>query len=300
MTEKTIKEQLAEGAKEIRKETAKAKAEALKKPAAKKKAPKAKKSVSPPTRKAKKPAKEKKPKAKTAGKLEVLPKIVEPKGAIEEILEKRVTMEKNNIGMKLDPDTTAGEAVRLLDFFVDDTEISGVRLGHFINEASKLKCWGGKYLAAIASTGRSLDRLKTFASVAKNVPPALCNRHHEIKFEHLRAIAKVPALEDKKALVDEMVKAADDGKPMTVAQIKAKADRLAPRPKKRPRADSIPDTNRAATVEEKETIREIESAAAALESALSGASFLAEIVKSETAILREKLAAIGKAYGGMK
>lgn len=236
---------------------------------------------------------------------EILPKIVEAKGPIMDILEKCVTIDKNGtgVGVKVAPETSIGEALRIFDYFGTEEGLSGIRFGNAVNAIGALPCMtvGGKskYAEIMASTGRSLDRVKTLASVARLVPLPLQNLSSEIKIEHLRAASKLhDKPEEQKKLLLEAKEKADAGKPMTVKEIKAKADKLAPRksqPKKTPaKAAARPVATRDMTTEEKDALIDLEDKAASLCAAIGGASFALEIGGEHTITLREKLADIAR------
>lgn len=238
---------------------------------------------------------------KDGGKLEVLPKIETNKEDIGAIMQRRVTID--GFALALDSNTEAGEYVRIFDSISGQVEMGGLILGDLINQGAELKCFGGKYAAAMASTGRSVDRLKTFASVAKNTPLSLremITKRKEIQFEHIREISKVPELEDKKGIVKELVEAAKEGKPLTVKQVREKADKFKPRKKKKvkpAKPAKEPKLKRDITVEEKDILISLESKASDLCAEIEGASFALEIHTHETAILREKLERIARFFG---
>lgn len=276
--EKTDKQLLAYGAKKIREEKA-----------------------------ANKVAKKKKPETKGA-EMELMPKIEECKDDIGEIVQRRVIPTKNDTAIKLHSDTTSGEFMRIFDNIVADiaekkgsAEIAILRLGDAINCGQNLKAFGGKFAVAMASTGRPISSLRTYASVAANTPANMRGLHSDIKFEHLRVIKTIPAIEDKKSVLDKAVKAAKEGHPLTVKQLKDEAKPLIPPPTK-PRAGRPAKAAQQAielrepTVDESAAMIDLEESASNLCALIGGSSFLTEIKKDEYIPLREKLETISRFF----
>lgn len=244
----------------------------------------------------KKPAAKKPPK-ETA--LIVLPKLEPCKDDIGEIMARRVELNKDGTTLKIDSATTTGEAVKIFDNLEKTVQVDGLLLGDAINQFADLPAFKGQFPAFMASTGRSIDRCRTLASVAKNTPPSLRGLHPDIKIEHLRALVRIPLLEDKKALAKEMVEAAEAGKPMTKQQVTAKAEKIAPTKKGKPRkkaavAQKQAKVTRELTVEENDALDAMEDAAAKLAGLVEGGAFLLEATKDKTMTLREKLDRIAR------
>lgn len=160
------------------------------------------------------------------------------KDPVDQIIAARVTMAADKSSLMLDVDTTAGEYLSIFDNILGLGQSVQFLIGDVINQGAQLKCFGEKYAAAMASTGRSVDSLKAYASAAKHIPPGMRNPHREVTYTHLREIVKVPKLEDKQAIVDAAVAAAEKGKPLTVKQIREKADKFKPR-KTKPKATKV-------------------------------------------------------------
>lgn len=264
---KSAKQALAEGAKAIR-------------------AAKAAKKTPP-----KKPA-EKKPETS----LDVIAPIEVCKDDISEIMARCVTPSKDGTSLKLNPDTTAGEYVRIFDNVTSLGEKVQFLIGDVINEGAKLKSFGGKYAGMMASTGRSIDTLRSYASVAKNTPPSLRNLHPALTYTHIKQVAKVPALEDKKEILEAAADSAKAGKPLTVKEIAAKADKKSPKKKKssKPKPDKVKLELRDPTSDESALILQLEDSASRLSSEIGGASSLLEVKRAELKPLIEKLDAIAR------
>lgn len=245
--------------------------------------------------------KEKKPKAKNEAALIVLPKVVFPKEDIGQIMARCVTLNKDGTSLKIEGETTTGEALCIFDNLEKTVQLDGLLLGDAINGMSELKSFEGKFAAVMASKGRSIDRCRTLASVAKNTPPSLRGLHPDIKVEHLRALVRIPELEDKKALAKEMVEAAEAGKPMKVADVVKKAEKIHPTKKGKKKKPATPQkaakVTRDITFEEKAVLLDMEDKAAALESIIESASFLLEAKPEFTITLREKLERIARFSG---
>lgn len=227
---------------------------------------------------------------------EVLPKIVACKDDPREVAARRVTLTNNGHSFTLDKETTAGEALVLFDSFKAIGDNWQLRVGRLILECEKLPCFGGKFAAAMAATGRSLDSCKHYRMVALNIPPSL----QLLPYSHLRRIVPVPELEDKKTIIMEALKV--EKETGTLPNVKAIADEVAkivPRKKKKTKPakakkDEAP--KRDITVEEKAAIEEMEGHAALLDSCIQSAAFALELRTDDTMILREKLERIARFY----
>lgn len=279
---KSAKDLLAAGAAEIKAEQAKSKAT---------KKNKGGKSVSSKT-----PAKD----AKDGGTLEIIPEVKECKDPIDEILARRVTFNKEFSSAKLDKETTPGEYVRIYDWARSGVEHSGFVLGDIINAAEAI--FGEKYAVALASTGRSINTLKAYAWVARQTPTSLRDRHPDIGFTHLKALAKVPQLEDKKAIVEEMVERAKAGKPMTVPEVSKRADAFKPKKakKKKAKADDAPDYVMSEDEQRKfsELANAIENAAALAKD--GDLKFIKELTADELKEIKANLKVIAKFAEGLE
>lgn len=223
-----------------------------------------------------------------------IPKIVESRESAEQLMALRVTMDHSKSALVLDPETTAGEYVKIFDSLVGYGEKFQLLIGDLILQGEKLKAFDGKYVQAMAATGRSIDSLKSYRSTALHTPKAL----RLLPYTHLREVVKVPALEDKSRIIKEAAAKAKDGNMPSVKDIRKEADKCKPRNKKSktPAAAKKKDERprRDLTVEEAEQLGEMDDAAARLESLIGGASFALEARSEETMSLREKLAAIAR------
>lgn len=272
---KTAKQLLAEGAKEIKQAQA---------------ASKGAKSVSGNT------------KTKSA-EIELIPKITKETDSTEIIVARRITFGKQGASLVLDKETTTGEAVVLLDHLVLTGDRVQFLIGDFINQAAELKSFGGKFAAAIASTGRKLETLKAYAMAARHTPPAMRTAHPEIKYQHLKELVPVPKLEDKKAILDEAVKAAKEGHPLTSKELRKKAEpfKTPKKTKAKPTKPQKPARiTRDMTADEKERLIDLEDKAYALEQAIGGAAFVLELTTDDTMTLREKLERVARFWDQIK
>lgn len=280
---KNIKDELAKGAAAIR--AAKAKSNPAK-------AGKTMSSATSKKPKANKPAKE--------VAVIVLPKLEPCKDTIEEIMGRRVALNKDGTALKIDEATTTGEAVKIFDNLEKTMQVDGLLLGDAINQFSELPAFKGQLSAFMASTGRSVDRWRTLASVAKNTPPSLRGLHPDIGVEHLRAIVRVEKLEDKKELAKELVAAAESGHPLTVKEVVAKASKINPPKRTGKKNDKPAKAQKAAketrdlTTDENDALNELEDAAARCAHLVEGAAFLLEAKTDATSTLREKLDRIAR------
>lgn len=232
--------------------------------------------------------------AKSGGKLEVIPKIVESKEDINTIMGKCVVMSSDNGSLKLSPDTTTGEYVRIFDNVTGLGERVQFLIGDLINQGAELKAFEGKYAAAMSSTGRSIDTLKAYASAAKHTPPAW---RKLAPYTHCREVIKIEDKEKAKAILVEYAESEKNGAPLSVKDIRAKADKVAPRkPKKtkaaKPAKDAAPPLIMSAA--EREHLILMESAADALVVLIGTGSYALDISTDESLTLREKLDTIAR------
>lgn len=200
----------------------------------------------------------------TKGELAVIPPIKICKDDIQKILDRRVVMGKNHASLTINPDTTPGEYLAIFDNIIGLGEKVQFLIGDVINEGEKLACFGDKYAAAMASTGRPISTLKHYASAARNIPQNLRSLHSAITYSHCAEVVKIPAMEDKKELLTAAADAARQGSPMTVKEIRERAAKLIPKKKKKKKAEV--DAGADASEEEKVAIEEI---CAELDKALS-------------------------------
>ncbi len=228
-------------------------------------------------------------------------KIVLSKDDLNDIMARCVKTRKDNTGLTLAPETTAGEYVALFDHFTDYAEKFQLLIGDLIIAGETLPAFGGdkgKYTAAMLASGRSLSTLKAYRSTALHTPPKL----RTLPYTHLHATVKVQAIEDKTTLIEEATAEAKDGKMPSVKVLRERAAKFAPKKtggKKRgpKKAAKAPRETRDLTFDENEILNEIEDVAAKLESLIGGASFLLEAKTDSTSTLREKLGAIARFHG---
>lgn len=231
---------------------------------------------------------------KDAGKLEVIPKIIEAKGDVNEIMAKCVVMSPDNGSLKLDKDTTTGEYVRIFDNVVGLSENVQFLIGDLINQGAELKSFDGKYAAAMASTGRSIDALKAYASAARHTPPAW---RKLAPYTHCREVIKIEDKEAAKAILVEYAESEKKGKPLTVKQVRAKAAPLAQRQPKKPRVKKTTDAPKPPLIMselERDHLRDMESVADRLVTLIGSAAYALDISTEESLTLREKLDTIAR------
>lgn len=213
-----------------------------------------------------------------------LPEIEEVDTDVKDLMKKRVKIDAEHSTLTLDEKTTPGEYVKLFDNFVDYNERWQFLVGDMILAGEKLPSMGGKYTALMLSTGRSLDSLKSYRSVALHTPPEL----RLLNYTCTRETVKIPKLEDRKAIIEKFAEAAKTGNAPRVEDVRAAADRLVPRKKKAKKPAKSGDF-RNPTAEETAVLKELEESGRAFSSHLEMSEFVHSLADEHTAKLREIL-----------
>lgn len=169
--------------------------------------------------------------AKVAIVNEVFAPIEKANRPLAAIMADHVTVNADNTGVTIAKGIPNGEYLAVFDFFAHQAECSGFLLGDVINAAETV--FGEKYAAALAATGRALSTLIGYATVAGRTPFAMRSK---LTFSAHRELVKVPALEDRKTIIAEAVAAEKAGKPLTVRELREKADKFTPRKPKAKKA----------------------------------------------------------------
>jgi hypothetical protein len=225
-----------------------------------------------------------------------IPEIKECKADIALVMEKRVKIDKAHWSLDLDEGTTTGEYLKIFDSIIGYSEGFQFLVGDLILKGEKLACFGGesKYRDVMLSTGRSLDSLKAYRSVAFHTPPEM----RLLPYTHIRETVKIENLEDRKAIIEKFAKLADEGKKPSVQEVRAAADKLAPRkPKgkgKKPIVTIAPV--RDATEAEEAVLKELEEEASHLASHVELSDFVFALKDAQVKKLRELLGRIAASH----
>lgn len=226
-----------------------------------------------------------------------IPEIEEVEADVKSLIKKCVILDAGNRGLALNEDTTAGEAVKLFDYFVDQSESVQFIIGDLILAMEKLPAFKvrgeSKFTQAMLASGRSLDSCKAYRSVSLHTPPEL----RLLPYTQTRATLKIPKLEDRKAVIEEAAKLATEGKLPTVEEMMKKADAFAPRKKKGSKNGTTPPSpGREPTDGELVIVRELEDNGGAFLAHLEMSAFVHEIDATDTARLREIVKRIHSAH----
>lgn len=224
---------------------------------------------------------------------DTLPEIEECTLDVPALMKKRVRIDTVQSHLTLDDKTTPGEYVKIFDNFTDYGERFQFLIGDLILAGETLPLMGGKYTPLMLSTGRSLDSLKAYRSVALHTPPEL----RLLPYTATRETVKIPKLEDRKAIIEKCAELAKDGKMPTVQEVRALADKLMPRKKKAKKPAGTPAAElREATPEELAVLKELEDNGAAFSIHLEMSAFVHDISEEHTIKLRDILKQLSAVY----
>lgn len=216
-----------------------------------------------------------------------LPEIEEVESDVKTLIKKCVILDADHPALTLNENTTAGEAVKLFDYFVDQSESVQFIIGDLILAMEKLPAFKvkgeSKFTQAMLASGRSLDTCKAYRSVAFHTPSHL----RLLPYTHTRETSKIANPEDRKALIEKFAKEADEGKMPTVQEVRAAADRLVPRKKKGAQPATTATPGREATDGELVIVRELQDSGGAFLAHLEISDFIHVIDAEWTAKLRE-------------
>lgn len=217
-----------------------------------------------------------------------------PDGALPEIeecdldapalMKKRVKIDTLRSSLTLDDKTTPGEYVKIFDNFTDYGERFQFLIGDLILAGETLPSFEGKYVQAMLSTGRSLDSLKAYRSVALHTPPEL----RLLPYTHTRETVKIPKLEDRKAVIEEAAELAKEGKLPSVEEIRKKADKFKAR-KPKAKKTTAAELRDIITPEELAVLKELEESGSAFQRHLEISEFVHDVSDEHTAKLRDIL-----------
>lgn len=236
-----------------------------------------------------------KPPVKDGGKLDVLPPmkpIIPAKGEIGELVRKCLTFSPDQRFVTgIDVETTTGEYLRLFDNFQAAGECWQLIIGSLIYHGRTLKDFGGSdnFAAAMAASGRSLSSCKAYESTFVNTPTPLLKLG--VPYTALRHTVKVKDKEKKETLIREIAAAEKAGEPMTVEQVKAKAEKLAPK-KKKPAPAKV--EYKELTSDETTMLETFTGFVGDTHKYMEAMSFLREVEPAKTDKLRGMLADIAK------
>lgn len=229
-----------------------------------------------------------KPPVIDAGKLDVLPPPIRPaRGDIGEIMRKcLVTEGPNHAIVRLNPETTKAEYLAMFDNFMGIGECWQIEIGKLIVAGESLPCFKGKYVEAMAASGRSIDSVKAYRAVVVNTPPELLALN--VPYTALRQTVKVRDPEKKAELIKEIAAAQKTDAPMTVEEVKRAADKAAPKKKTRENKAKPPEPVKL-NADEKAMLKMFIEALKEPHKIMDDMSFLFDADKEDTAKLREML-----------
>lgn len=223
-----------------------------------------------------------------AGKLDVIPPAIKPaRGDIGEIMRKcLVTEGPNHAIVSLNPETTKAEYLAIFDNYMGVGECWQIELGKLIVAGESLPCFKGKYVEAMAASGRSIDSVKAYRAVVVNTPPELLALN--VPYTALRQTVKVRDPEKKAELIKEIAAAQKTDSPMTVEEVKKAADKAAPKKKTRENKAKPPEPVKL-NADEKQMLKLFIESLKEPHKIMEDMSFLFDADKDDTAKLREML-----------
>jgi len=229
-----------------------------------------------------------KPAVIDAAPLTVLPPPIKPaRGDIGEIMRKCVVTEgPNHSIVSLHPETTKSEYLAIFDNYVGVGECWQIELGKLIVAGESLPCFKGKYVEAMAASGRSIDSVKAYRAVVVNTPPELLAL--KVPYTALRQTVKVRDPEKKAELIKEIAAAQKTDTPLTVDAVKKLADKAAPKKKTSENKAKPPEPVKL-NADEKAMLKLFIEALKEPHKLLDDMSFLFDADKEDTAKLREML-----------
>lgn len=225
-----------------------------------------------------------------------LPEIDEVTEDVKAIIAKCVILDPEHPAVSLREDTTIGESLAIFDYF--KTQSDGIQfiVGDLMLEMEKLPAFKGpaKFRDLMLATGRSLNSLKAYKSVALNTPSEM----RLLPYTHTRVLQKIPKLEDRKAAIEEAAEAAKKGNLPSVQELSAKADKFAPRKTKgKGKNVSVTVTPvRDATPEEEAVLKELEENGKAFASHLEMSAFVHDLSDKHVSKLRDILKRLNGSY----
>ena len=144
---------------------------------------------------------------------------------IRDILKDRVTPLDGNIGVKLSPDTTLGECLRIMDWATSMNEHVGFIIGDIICFGQSK--WGEKYAQAVEQTGRAYQTLAEYAMTARRIPAN--KRVSVLTYTHHRTALRIGDDSKIEKLLHDVGEQANKGKRPTTREFIEKVVKLTPR-----------------------------------------------------------------------
>jgi len=224
--------------------------------------------------------------------------IVPAKGDVGEIMKRCLEVSADHrFVTSIRVDTTKEEYLAIFDDFQGQGECWQLRLGSLIHHGQTLKAFGGEehFAAAMAASGRGLDSCKAYLSTYVNTPPALLKLG--IPYTALRHTVKVRDPEKKETLIKEIAAAEKSGEPMTVDEVKKKADKLAPKKKTATQKARVYLT---LTDDQKSMLKDLEALVSPVADVVKDYGWLSDAKASDTAKLRGMLEGIVKFAGKLE
>lgn len=157
----------------------------------------------------------------------VIPELTRP---IQEVINDRVTIAPNSIGLTMSDDTTIEESLAVLDWTTSLSDHVGFMIGDVLNHGHVQ--FGDKYTAALKQTGRALSTLKGYSEASRRIP--IEKRVQALSFSHHRELLRLPDEKTMDKVLKDLEKIADrkDGEIPTRDQLRFKVNQLAPADKK--------------------------------------------------------------------
>jgi hypothetical protein len=149
--------------------------------------------------------------------------------SLDEIVQDRVTLLPDNIGIKLSEQTTIEESLAILDWATAMSDHVGFMIGDVLNFGQTK--FGQKYTVALNQTGRAISTLWGYAEAARRIPAD--KRKAALTFTHHREILRLPD-EKMDAVLEEVSAQAEKGERPTVQELRFKIQKLTPKKRKKP------------------------------------------------------------------
>jgi len=147
--------------------------------------------------------------------------------SLDEIVQDRVTLLPDNIGIKLSDQTTIEESLAILDWTTQMSDHVGFMIGDVLNHGQTK--FGQKYTVALNQTGRAVSTLWGYAEAARRIPAE--KRKAALTFTHHREILRLPD-EKMDAVLNEVSAQAEKGERPTVQELRFKIQKLTPKKRK--------------------------------------------------------------------
>jgi len=143
-------------------------------------------------------------------------KALTPTRDIKAVLKDRVKFLPGHTGLTLDDDTSLAECLQVLEWAVALGNHIQFLIGDVINFG--FVKWGNKYQQAMEQTGRAVNTLAHYASVARRIPAR--QRKAVLSFAHHREIVIIGDDAKIEDLLNEAATQAENGKPPSVIELR--------------------------------------------------------------------------------